>query len=168
MKASGSLNPMPPLRFEAHIFCQEIQCTFRSPFLAPHQNLEEIEVKFRHIFFVRWKQLMVNVGDACRPDFISTSLAFMDKPCPFHPVTLPFEQCVTYLKVRSFERPTSVGRPSYVSDKASVNISNVAHTLPLSFTLVLGLKKILDFGVLTRWPELSQYVSRIFFSVAAF
>ena len=54
-----------------------------------------------------------------------------------------------------------------MSDRASVIMFKSLQTVSLTWTLVFGLKKILDLALLTSCPELVQYVSRTLFRVPA-
>lgn len=51
---------------------------------------------------------------------------------------------------------TIVGRPKYVSDSTAVKIFNSLLIFSVTLTLVLGLRKRLDFALLTSYPEPPQ------------
>jgi hypothetical protein len=51
------------------------------------------------------------------------------------------------------------GIPRYLSLNGSVQLSDSSHTRTLLSTVVLGIKKTLQFAALTNWPELSQYIN---------
>jgi hypothetical protein len=152
---------MPPLLFGEHILSQLTHGTFLLPSADPHQKPDDMDVNLLHILFDSIKQPIGKVGTACRTDLMSVSLPSIDSPCPFQPCTLLHDRSRMCLKAPSFDRPTTVGRPKYLSDNAS-------HDMPIAFfnsSLLSSWqpfpKKMDDFCKFTLCPEHSSYACRI-------
>lgn len=145
---------MPPEIFGDASFSHDTQCKDLRSKELPHQYFAMQDVMPLQTFLVNWKQLMLYVGIAWITGFkiislpAQVSIFFADQTWILLLALSPI-----WSKVPLMILPTAVGRPKYLSLKATTRIPNLWFTICRTFLGELGLKKTAPFNLLTLWPE---------------
>ena len=114
-----SRKPIPHLTLGVASLSHAIQCKERRSSELPHQYFAILDLKFLHTFFVRRKQVILKVGIAWAMDLIKVSLPAQANNLSDQPCILSLALSTMWSNVQLVILPTAVGRPRYLSEKAS-------------------------------------------------
>lgn len=122
---------------------------------------------FLHVSTGNRKQLMEYVGKACATDFRRTSLPAQLASRPLQWPIAPLTLYGKYSNASCVEHPIAVGRPRYLSARASIWISNLSLTIALISSDHFVPKKRVDLSLLTNCPVPLLQVSKTSLSRSA-